>query len=143
YADNASVTFKAIGDADGRPVQLYVGDYQARAVPIADTDPATPLADTFKIVPGTYSFIARGDGFGEARVTASFLPGQVRDLPVNMPRNLASSFSGATATGDGSSLGNLIDDNEATRWVATGAPLGKQVTVRLDPSLPAQQIARV
>jgi len=143
YANNATVSFKAVGDADGHPVQLFVGDYQARAVPIADTDPATALPATFKIVPGTYTFIARGDGFGEARFSASFVPGQVRDLPVNMPRNLASSSSGATATGDGSPLGNLIDDNEATRWVATGDPAGKQVTVRLDPSLPAQQIARV
>ena len=25
-----------------RPGQLYVGDYEARAMPIADTDPATP-----------------------------------------------------------------------------------------------------
>ena len=143
YANNATVSFKAVGDADGHPVQLFVGDYQARAVPIADTDPATALPATFKIVPGTYTFIARGDGFGEARFSASFVPGQVRDLPVNMPRNLASSSSGATATGDGSPLGNLIDDNEATRWVASGDPAGKQVTVRLDPSLPAQQIARV
>jgi extracellular elastinolytic metalloproteinase len=38
---------------------------------------------------------------------------------------------------------NLIDDTEATRWAATGTPAGKQVTVRLDPALPAQQVARV
>jgi hypothetical protein len=143
FANNATVTFKAVGDADGHPVQLFVGDYQARSVPVADTDPVTPLSDTFKIVPGTYSFIARGDGFGAARFTADLKPGQVRDLPVNMPRNLASTSSGATATGDGTGLDALIDDTEATQWTATGTPNGKQVTIRLDPKLPAQQIARV
>jgi hypothetical protein len=143
FAANATVTFKAVGDADGHPVQLFVGDYQARSVPVADTDPATPLSDTFKIAPGTYSFIARGNGFGAARFTAELKPGQVRDLPVNMPRNLASASSGATATGDGSSLSGLIDDTEATQWTATGTPGGKQVTIRLDQGQPAQQIARV
>ena len=109
---------------------------------MADTDPATPLSDTFKIVPGTYRFVARGNGFGLARFTAQLNPGQVRDLPVNMPRNLASASSGATATGDGVDLTNLIDDTEATRWTATGTPAGKQVTVG-STRPPAQQIARV
>ena len=143
FANNATVRFKAVGDADGHPVQLFVGDYEARSNPIADTDPATVLPDTFNIVPGTYRFVARGDGFGLARSTATLLPGQVRDLPVNMPRNLASAASGATATGDGTALTSLIDDTEGTQWEATGTPGGKQVTVRLDPSRPAQQIARV
>ena len=143
YANNATVTFKGVGDAEGYPVELYVGEYQARSVPIADTDPATPLADTFRIVPGTYSFVARGAGFGQARFAAVFQPGQVRDLPVSMPRNLVSATSGATATGDGAALGSLIDDDEATQWSATGAPAGKQVTIRLDPSKPAQLIRRI
>jgi extracellular elastinolytic metalloproteinase len=143
YADNATVTFKAVGDADGFPVQLFVGDYQARATPIADTDPATTLSDTFKIVPGAYRFTARGNGFGQAHFTFSLNPGQVRDMPVNMPRNLVSKASGATATGDGTALDSLIDDSEATQWTATGAPAGKQVTVRLDPAKPAQQVRRV
>jgi extracellular elastinolytic metalloproteinase len=143
FANNATVTFKAVGDADGHPVQLFVGDYQARSTPIADTDPATTLSATFKIVPGTYRFVARGNGFGLARFTAELKPGQVRDLPVNMPENLASTSSGATASGDGVDLTNLIDDTEATQWTATGIPAGKQVTVRLDPTKPAQQIARV
>ena len=142
-ANNATVTFKAVGDADGHPAQLFVGDYQARAVPVADTDPSTPLPDTFKIVPGTYRFTARGDGFGAARVTAQAKPGQVRDLAVNMPRNLASASSGATVTGTGADLGNLIDDTEATQWTATGAPAGQEATVLLDPSVPPQQLARV
>jgi extracellular elastinolytic metalloproteinase len=143
YAQNATVTFKAVGDADGHPVQLFVGDYEARAVPVADTDPSTPLSDTFTIVPGTYHFVSRGNGFGEVRVTATLNPGQVRDLPVNMPENLASKTNGATDTGTGTDLGNLIDDTEATQWTATGTPNAQQATVRLDPSQSQPQVARV
>ena len=108
------MTFKAVGDADGHPVQLFVGRYQAATTAIADTDPATPLGDTFRIVPGTYEFVARGNGFGSKRFSFSFNPGQVRDMPVNMSRNLASSTSRATASGDGVNLDKLIDDTEVT-----------------------------
>ena len=55
-------------------------------------------------------------------------------MPVNMSRNVASATNGATATGDGVNLGELIDDTEATNWASlTGAVAGKQVTVLLDP----------
>ncbi len=144
HADNATVTFKAVGQADGSPVQLFVGRYEAAVTPIADTDPATPLGDTFEIVPGSYEFVARGNGFGSKRFTFSLNPGQVRDMPVNMSRNVASSSSGATASGDGVNLGALIDDTEATNWASlAGAVLGKQVTVRLDPSQASHQVRRV
>jgi extracellular elastinolytic metalloproteinase len=143
-ANNATVTFKAVGQADGHPVQLFVGRYEAAVTPIADTDPGTPLPATFEIVPGEYELVARGNGFGTKRLTSSFGPGQVRDLPVNMSRNLASSASGATASGDGVNLGALIDDTEVTNWASlTGAVLGKQVTVRLDPSQASHQVRRV
>jgi extracellular elastinolytic metalloproteinase len=65
-------------------------------------------------------------------------------MPVTMSRNVASSASGATASGDGVNLGLLIDDTEATNWASlTGAVLGKQVTVRLDPSKATHQVRRV
>jgi extracellular elastinolytic metalloproteinase len=144
HADNATVTFVPAGEAEGRPVQLFVGRYEAAATPIADTDPATPLGDTFTIVPGTYEFVARGNGVGARRFTFSFNPGQVRDLPVNMSRNLASAANGATASGDGVNADKLIDDTEATNWASlTGAVAGKQVTVRLDPSQASHQVRRV
>jgi hypothetical protein len=143
-ANNATVTFKAVGQADGHPVELFVGRYEAAANPIADTDPATPLGATFKIVPGQYEFVARGNGFGMKRFTFSFNPGQVRDMPVNMSRNVASSASGATASGDGVNLADLIDDTEETNWASLSGPVaGKQVTVRLDPSQASHQVRRV
>ena len=78
------------------------------------------------------------------RFTASVNPGQVRDQPVQMFRNLASAANGATASGDGINLDKLIDDTEATNWASLDSPVvGKQVTVRLDPSQSVHQVRRV
>src|SRR3712207_4664250 len=49
YADNATVTLRPAGDAAGAVVRLYVGDYEARATPVADTDPETELPDSFQV----------------------------------------------------------------------------------------------
>ena len=82
------------------------GHYQARAVPVADTDAATPLTDPVSLVPGTYEFVARAPGLRAVRigpVTVKAGPGP--DLPVKMRPNLASSATaGATAAGDGINL---------------------------------------
>ncbi len=144
YATEATLRFRPTGDAAGQPAQLFVGQYEARATPIADTDPSTPLDDTFPVAPGTYEFVARGNGFGATRFTATLRAGQLRDLTVNMRENLASRSNDAVATGDGINLAALIDDTEATNWASLVAPIvGKQVTVRLDPSARAHTIRRV
>ncbi len=112
YADEATVRFRPSGNASGASAQLFVGHYEARANPVADTDPGTPLSDVFKLVPGTYELVARGAGFGHVRTTLTVRAGQLRDLAVNMPLNVASGANGAAATGDGVNLGALIDDTE-------------------------------
>jgi extracellular elastinolytic metalloproteinase len=145
YANEATVTFLPVDENDAivPGAKLFVGDYQARAVPVADTDPATPLTDQVQLVPGTYHLIAQAPGHGHARVTSfSVNPGQVRDLQVKMRTNLASSGAGASASGDGINLARLIDDDEATNWASLGSPVaGKQVTVDLAGS--ARQVRRV
>ena len=61
-----------------------------------------------------------------------------------MRENFASSTNGATATGDGTDLGALIDDTESTNWASLGSPvLNKQVTVRLDPSRASVTFRRI
>ena len=145
HATEATVKFRPV-DESGRPVagaKLYVGDYQARAVAVADTDPATPLPDEVKMVAGTYGFIAQAPGYGHARVgTTLLLPGLPRTLLVRMPHNLASGAAGAVATGDGINLARLTDDDEATNWASLGTEVaGKQVTVALAGG--AQTVRRV
>ena len=144
YTPSAEVAFRPV-DEHGRAVpnaKLFVGDYQARAVAVADTDPSTALPDTVKLVPGRYTFIAQAPGYGEARIRATSVhPGPAR-LPVRMPANLASGSGGATVTGDGINLARLVDDDEATNWASLGSAVaGKQVTVDLAGG--AQKIRRV
>ncbi|GAB1691593.1 M36 family metallopeptidase [Krasilnikovia sp. M28-CT-15] len=129
--DNIEATFKPLGDATGKPVRLYIGDYESGVVPVADTDPATAIPDTVTLAPGTYRFYAVGRGFGGKRWTQTLYPGGSPVLGVVLPTNLASSASGATLTGDGSSPGALADDAEASVWSASGGAAGRQVTVDL------------
>lgn len=135
---NARVALKPRGDGKGGVVRLYVGDYEARAVPVADTDPATPLGDAFDITPGRYSFVAVGPGLGHKKFTATIGAGQ-RSLPVTMHRNLAAAANGATATGDGGSHEALLDETEATNWLSAEGPVkGRQVTVDLAGDRPVK-----
>ncbi|MGH2636898.1 MAG: M36 family metallopeptidase, partial [Actinomycetota bacterium] len=116
YLSEATVTFAPV-DPNGNPIpgaQLFVGRYQARVTPVADTDPATPLGNTVPLVAGTYELLARADGFGAQSFTLTVRAGQVRTIGLRMPINRASLARGAVAAGDGINLERLIDDTEAT-----------------------------
>ncbi len=143
-AADGQATFVAAGAAKGAPVQFFLGDHEARAVPVSDTDPSTTLGTTVRMVPGTYSGVAVGRGFGHTRFTFTIKPGQVRDVPVLIERNLASTASGATGTGDGVNVERLLDDTEATNWASVNAApvAGKGVTVDLAGDA-AQVVRRV
>jgi extracellular elastinolytic metalloproteinase len=147
-ANNATLNFFA--DNKGNtlvPVKakIYVGDYQARATQIADTDPATTpsatagtnnLDNTAQFVPNpanprwsSYNFIAVAPGFGAVRFNVGSLkPGEVRNITIHFAPNFASSSQGATVSGDAlgtnTGLANVLDDDEATNDGQTGAPVG-------------------
>ena len=153
---NANVTFRAITqDVPGHETlvsaKVYVGDYEARVTRIADTDPAndpasgpTNLDAVASFVPtaalagdGTgagYDFVATAPGYGHVRFRIQDLtPGENRTVTILFPHNIASSASGATASGDGANQANLIDDTEATQWTSTGTTdvAGRQVLITL------------
>jgi len=131
---NATVTFTvtAADGANAVAAKIFVGKYEARVTPVADTDLATARAATATFVPGTYDFVAQAPGYGLFRFSRTVAANQTASLNVALPTNWASARKGATASGDGTSPGNLIDDTEATQWESTTAPVaGKQVTVAL------------
>lgn len=147
YSDEARITFAA--PAGVTDMQVFVGRYEARATPAADTVADTATGDTVDFVPGTYEFIARADGYGLQRFTQTFVAGETRTVSVPLRRNLASVHNGATATGDGVNLDELIDDTESTNWASLesagtasegkgeGAQVeGRQVTVDLAGEAP-------
>ena len=142
FHTETAVTFDP-RDADGDVVagaQLFVGNYEARALPVADTTAATPLGSTIDMVGGTYDFLVRATGYGLRRVEDVAVSGTgSRTLTVTLPRNLASQASGATVTGDGTRLGALIDDTEATNWESAGSAVaGKAVTIDLAGTTPQE-----
>ncbi|MEV6928944.1 M36 family metallopeptidase [Dactylosporangium sp. NPDC051485] len=131
YADNATVTLRPMAGSAGANITLYVGDYEARVTPVADTDPSTPLPDTFQILPNTeFHFVVNGKGWGSQKFTATFKPGK-QDLKLKLPQNVASSALGAVATGDGVNLPKINDETEATNWASVNGVAGKQVTIDL------------
>jgi extracellular elastinolytic metalloproteinase len=145
-ANNATLNFFA--DNKGNtlvPVnaKIYVGDYQARSVPVADTDPATSpdgtprtvnLDNTAQFVPNlsnprwsSYNFVATAPGFGAVRFNVRDLqPGEVRNITIHFAPNFASSSQAATITGDAlgtnTNLANVQDDDEGTNDGQTDAP---------------------
>jgi hypothetical protein len=150
--ENATLVFNAVAkDEAGVPVpaNIFVGDYEARATPIADTNPATagpnldnavPIIPTMAYVHGdqanrhrAYNFVASAPGYGHVRFKVTGLkPGETRNITVEFPTNHASQSKGAVATGEGDDHSLLIDDTEGTNWDYSGAPVqGRQVVVKL------------
>lgn len=147
-AANGTVKFQAV-DEHGNAVpnaQFFVGDYQDRAVPIADSDASTPRTDSSAFTPGDYNLVFQAPGHGMKRLTMHVSAGSTQTVRATLPTNLASAASGATATGDGVDLPFLIDDNESTTWGVLGGAAqpvaGKQVTVKLAGQGP-QHVRRV
>lgn len=120
---------------------LYLGRYEARVTPVADTDTGTMLPNQLFLVPGTYEFLFQAKGFGARRFSVTVGANQVVDRVLHLSKNLASRYNGATATGSDPNVVNtvkLIDDTEATNFAAFKQTLGVQnthpfVTVKLAP----------
>ena len=114
---------------DGGPWtrRFFIGRFEARATPIADTYTDTDRTDTVELVPGRYELIAQARGYGMRRFTLRVEAGETVTETLNLAKNWASERRGATATGDGTDQVNLIDDTEATQWEVTGLPANVDV----------------
>jgi hypothetical protein len=122
-ADEATVTF-ATTDADSKasvPATVYIGRYQARSTPVADTDASTPLAPSVKLVAGSYDVLVRSAGHGLRRFRLTVRAGQSLTQRYALTPNVASKSQGASASGAGTNQDDLIDDTESTTWDVTGA----------------------
>jgi hypothetical protein len=151
--DNATITFVA-KTKDGTVIpnaRFFVGHYEARVSPIADTNPATTTGanqdDTAQFVPETYELVATAPGYGHLRGRLEFHKGETKIAVFEFSPNYASAAAGATATGDGTAaaIANLIDGTEATNWNAPGTVTagnltvdGKKVTIDLAGTAPVK-----
>jgi len=171
---NTTVTFAATTrGAAQSPVaaRVYVGHYEARVSPVADTDQATSaprtatannLDATASFAPGTYEFVATAPGYGAVRFRRAIRAGAPLTIGLRMAPNVASKAQGATASGQAARVMSgekevlstaqvrerLIDDTEATHWQASAVArsggwsvANRRVTVDLAGNEP-QQISR-
>ncbi|HEX6875548.1 MAG TPA: M36 family metallopeptidase, partial [Nocardioidaceae bacterium] len=114
-----TVTFKAL--AGDRPVRgrFFVGHYEARVTPVADTLKGNGLDSTVRFVPGTYELVFQGKGAGLERSHFTVKPGQRQTKVLRVSRNLASKYAGGKVVGSSAGSVNaasLIDDTEGTNW---------------------------
>jgi hypothetical protein len=150
-ADNAAITFRA-KDKNGNTItnaRIFVGHFEARVSPIADTNPATTglnLDDVAEFVPGDYELLATAPGYGFLRGRKTFYKGEDSIIEFRFAKNHAASAQGATATGtDGTDFANLLDGTENTNWTAPGTVTagnlsvdGKKVTIDLAGTEPVR-----
>ncbi|GAA4694771.1 M36 family metallopeptidase [Nocardioides conyzicola] len=113
---NATVTFRSAGKGS-----VYVGDFEARVTPVADTDPASTLGAAADFTPGTYRMLYVSPDHGFQRFTLTVGSGaadqtvRIADTDVN----LASAAAGGAVIGSTAGSLNpesLIDGTEATNW---------------------------
>ncbi|MCY4725773.1 M36 family metallopeptidase [Nocardioides sp. STR2] len=111
----STITFATNGRA-----RIFVGDYEARVTPVADTDPSTDLGTSATFTPGTYAMLAVSPDRGFTRWTMTVpADGAARTETVGDVVNLASAAAGASVIGatDGSlNPEALIDGTETTNW---------------------------
>jgi hypothetical protein len=114
------VTFKGVSTDGGATPEgkVYIGDYEARATPVADTDPATALGSTARFAPGTYKVLFVTPGKGMTRTTMTVGSANLTKS-IEVTTNLASAANGArviSASPGSLNAASLIDDTEATNW---------------------------
>jgi extracellular elastinolytic metalloproteinase len=151
----ATVTFRAIEQGNAQtavPARIYVGHYEARVSPVADTNPATNapagsstnnLDEFATFAPGAYEFVATAPGYGHVRFRQTLEGGTAPTVTLRFEPNVASAARGATASGDVAPLTSptsqppgaviltgeqvlrrLIDETEETHWQAAATDLG-------------------
>lgn len=141
---NTAVTFETTGAA-----RIYVGDYEARVTPVADTVAGTPLDDTASFTPGDYDLLAVSPDHGFTRFSLTIPAGGAPlTVPVADELNVASAAAGATvieATAGSLNAEALIDGTEATNWggVTEGNVDATNPSVAVDLAGDVQTVRRV
>ncbi|TIC84023.1 M36 family metallopeptidase [Nocardioides sp. GY 10127] len=117
---NGTIAFEQ-GDVPG---SVYVGTYEARATPFADTLPGTDLGSVQSMTPGTYDLVFVSPRGGFTRLSATVVAGERTVVPLPSRRNLAAAANGASvlaATEGSLNADSLIDGTEDTSWAGVTA----------------------
>jgi hypothetical protein len=113
-APRATVSFTTPGKG-----KIFVGDYEARVTPVADTLPKSKRDNRADFAPGTYRMLYASHTHGFSRFTMRITHGGATRIVVPGGRNLAAKAAGAKvirATPGSRSPNRLIDGTEDTNW---------------------------
>jgi extracellular elastinolytic metalloproteinase len=127
---NVKVKFKGKGNG-----QIFVGHYEARATPVADLDPKTPMSGSASMTPGTYEmlYVSKTHGFTRFTVKVKNKKGKsTQTVKLKPQQNYAAAASGASvigATAGSLNAASLIDGTESTNW-------GGVTTANVDQTTP-------
>ncbi|WP_121256337.1 M36 family metallopeptidase [Nocardioides ferulae] len=140
---NARITFRTPGRG-----RVFVGHYEARVTPVADTLPKSALGRSAVFAPGRYRLLFASPARGFVRFAVTVRPGRDRVVRVRAPRNLAAAAAGATvisATEGSRNPAHLIDGTEATNWggVTTANVDETQPSVAVDLAGGVHRVRRV
>jgi hypothetical protein len=117
---NAAVRFRPVLAGGGRVAgKVYIGTYEARATPVADTLPGTDLGPVAQLAPGTYPAVVQSAATGLERFTVRVRGTGRQTQRVTLEPNLAADANGARVTDASAGSLNpdfLIDSTEATNW---------------------------
>ena len=111
---NTAVTFATSGQG-----KVFVGDYEARVTPVADTLKKTRLGATASFTPGTYRMLYVSPTNGFRHFTMKITGTAKQRVVVKAGRNLAAKRSGAKvlrSTAGSRNAGQLIDGSEVGGW---------------------------
>ena len=134
-ADNGTVTFAVKDAATGAPVagEVYLGVFQARVTPFLRRRPRTP--------PSSGRWPPAATTSSSAPTATACSAGCSPSTPARRPRRRSSwpatsrpRASGATISGDGVRLDDLIDDNEASDGGYDGSATSTPVAGKASPS---------
>lgn len=119
-AGSTDVRFRPVL-ADGTLVkgQVFIGTYEARATPLADTLGGTRRDASAPMAPGTYRGLVQSAETGLTRFTARIGSGGSQTVKITVQPNLAAKASGARvieASAGSLNPDSLIDSTEASNW---------------------------
>lgn len=123
---NRTVSFRPVlPNGKSVPGNVYIGDYEARVTPIADTRRDTKLGSGTEMTPGSYTGIFQSKQTGLTRFTLKVTSGGstlTKRIPVR--ENLAGADNGAKVVDSSAGSLNvdaLLDATEATNWGGVNA----------------------
>ncbi len=116
---SSTVTFAPKTGKTPAAGKIFLGQWEARATPVADTLDGTPLDATVELAPGTYDVLFVGEGSGHTRSTLTVSAGRTTTKAIGVKSNVASAGNGAKVIGASAgslNAASLIDDTEASNW---------------------------